>query len=94
MIAPSHGDCNDYAVTRRHELIAKDWPMRNLLLSEVVTSWGEHHLVLVIRATGGDLVLDSLFAQVRDWSRTPYRWVRMQTPKDPDRWASIAQMGV
>jgi predicted transglutaminase-like cysteine proteinase len=40
--------------------------MRNLLLSEVVTSWGEHHLVLVIRATGGDLVLDSLFAQVRD----------------------------
>jgi predicted transglutaminase-like cysteine proteinase len=23
LIAPSHGDCNDYAVTRRHELIAK-----------------------------------------------------------------------
>jgi predicted transglutaminase-like cysteine proteinase len=94
LIGPSHGDCNDYAVTKRHELIARGWPMRNLLLSEVVTSWGEHHLVLVVRAAGGDLVLDSLFAQIRSWSRTPYRWVRMQTPKDPNHWASIAPIGV
>src|SRR4051812_16639788 len=75
LIAPSHGDCNDYAVTKRHELIARGWPMRNLLLSEVVTSWGEHHLILVVRAKGGDVVLDNMNAQIRPWIKAPYRWV-------------------
>jgi predicted transglutaminase-like cysteine proteinase len=94
VINPSHGDCNDYAVSKRHELLARGWPMRNLLLSEVVVSGGEHHLVLVVRTTAGDIVLDNLNAQLRPWSRTNYRWVRMQTPKNPDYWASIAQAGV
>jgi predicted transglutaminase-like cysteine proteinase len=54
---PSSGDCNDYAVTRRHDLIARGWPARSLLLAEVITSWGEHHLVVVVahqRCGSGD----------------------------------------
>ena len=94
VIGPPRGDCNDYAVTKRHELLARGWPMRNLLLSEVVTNWGEHHLVLVVRAKGGDIVLDNLNAQIRNWSRANYRWVRMQTPANPNHWASVAQIGV
>ena len=94
VINPARGDCNDYAVSKRHELLARGWPMRNLLLSEVVTSWGEHHLVLVVRVKGGDIVLDNLSAQIRSWSKPNYRWVRMQTPENPDHWAAIAQAGV
>ncbi|WP_420970428.1 transglutaminase-like cysteine peptidase [Bradyrhizobium sp. B120] len=93
LINPARGDCNDYAVSKRHELLARGWPMRNLLLSEVVTSWGEHHLVLVVRADGGDVVLDNLNAQIRNWSQARYRWVRMQTPANPDHWAAVAQAG-
>ncbi|WP_050630286.1 transglutaminase-like cysteine peptidase [Bradyrhizobium viridifuturi] len=93
LINPARGDCNDYAVSKRHELLARGWPMRNLLLSEVVTSWGEHHLVLVVRVEGGDVVLDNLNAQIRTWSQARYRWVRMQTPANPDHWAAIAQAG-
>ncbi|QIG98779.1 MULTISPECIES: transglutaminase-like cysteine peptidase [unclassified Bradyrhizobium] len=93
LINPARGDCNDYAVSKRHELLARGWPMRNLLLSEVVTSWGEHHLVLVVRAKGGDIVLDNLNAQIRNWSQAHYRWVRMQTPANPDHWAAVAQLG-
>jgi predicted transglutaminase-like cysteine proteinase len=40
LIGPSSGDCNDYAVTKRSELLDRGWPTRALLLSEVVTSWG------------------------------------------------------
>ena len=40
LISPSSGDCNDYAVTKRSELLDRGWPTRALLLSEVVTSWG------------------------------------------------------
>ncbi|MGY4478123.1 transglutaminase-like cysteine peptidase [Bradyrhizobium sp. USDA 3364] len=94
LINPARGDCNDYAVSKRHELLARGWPMRNLLLSEVVTSWGEHHLVLVVRAKGGDVVLDNLNAQIRNWSQAHYRWVRMQTPANPDHWAAVAQARV
>ena len=60
IVAPKSGDCNDYAVTKQHELLARGWPSRTLLLAEVVTHWGEHHLILVVRTGDGDLVLDNM----------------------------------
>jgi len=91
LLGPDRGDCNDYAVTKRHELIARGWPARTVLLSEVVTVSGEHHLVTVVRTDSGDLVLDNLTDQIMPWSRTPYRWVRIQMPKNPNYWASISE---
>ena len=90
LLSPLRGDCNDYAVTKRHQLIARGWPARTVLLSEVVTVSGEHHLVTVVRTNNGDLVLDNLTDQIKPWSRTPYRWVRIQMPKNPNYWASIS----
>jgi predicted transglutaminase-like cysteine proteinase len=91
LLSPVRGDCNDYAVTKRHQLITRGWPARTVLLSEVVTVSGEHHLVTVVRTNGGDLVLDNLTDQIMPWSRTRYRWMRIQTPKNPNYWASISQ---
>ena len=90
LLSPAFGDCNDYAVTKRHQLIARGWPAQAVLLSEVVTAWGEHHLVTVVRAEGGDLVLDNLTDRILPWFQKPYQWVRMQTPDNPNYWASIA----
>jgi predicted transglutaminase-like cysteine proteinase len=90
LLSPVRGDCNDYAVTKRHQLIARGWPTRTVLLSEVVTVSGEHHLVTIVRTNGGDLVLDNLTDAILPWSRTPYRWVRIQMPKNPNYWASIS----
>jgi predicted transglutaminase-like cysteine proteinase len=94
LLSPARGDCNDYAVTKRHQLITRGWPARTVLLSEVVTGSGEHHLVTVVRTNDGDLVLDNLTEQIMPWSRTPYRWVRIQTPKNPNYWASISRQNV
>jgi predicted transglutaminase-like cysteine proteinase len=94
LINPASGDCNDYAVSKRFELLKRGWPARALLLSEVKTEWGEGHLILVVRTSVGDLVLDNLTPQIRPWTRAPYRWVRMQTPKNPNYWASIAGRSV
>ena len=90
LLGPVRGDCNDYAVTKRHQLIARGWPTRTVLLSEVVTVSGEHHLVTIVRTNGGDLVLDNLTDRILPWSRTHYRWVRIQTPKNPNYWASVS----
>lgn len=91
LISPKSGDCNDYAVTKRHDLLARGWPSRALLLAEVVTTWGEHHLVLVVRTRGGDVVADSLNANIRPWSSTNYTWVRVQSPLNPRFWSTIAK---
>lgn len=90
LLHPASGDCNDYAVTKRHDLIAKGFPARSVLLSEVVVPWGEHHLVVVVRTTAGDLVLDNLTGHILPWSKKSYRWVRIQTPKNPYYWASLS----
>ena len=89
LISPRSGDCNDYAVTKRHKLLVRGWPARALLLSEVVTSWGEHHLVLVVRTQNGDFVADSLTPKIRSWSKAPYQWVRIQSPNSPVFWSSV-----
>jgi predicted transglutaminase-like cysteine proteinase len=79
-------------VTKRHELLARGWPSRSLLLAEVVVPSGEHHLAVVVRAKEGDLVIDNLNANVRPWFKTGYRWVRIQSPMNPQYWASVGKV--
>jgi predicted transglutaminase-like cysteine proteinase len=90
LISPKEGECHDYAVTKRHKLIALGWPEQDLLLAEVVTSWGEHHLVLVIRTSDGDFVADNLNPNIRIWTQVPYQWVRIQSAGDPKIWSTVA----
>jgi predicted transglutaminase-like cysteine proteinase len=89
-IAPKAGDCEDYAVTKRHKLLARGWPSRSLLLAEVVIASGEHHLVLVGRTKDADFVLDNLSANVRPVAKTRYRWVRAQSPSNPKLWLTVS----
>ncbi|MGY3237413.1 MULTISPECIES: transglutaminase-like cysteine peptidase [unclassified Bradyrhizobium] len=90
LIDPKRGDCNDYAVSKRHRLSSRGWPQQALLLAEVVTFRDKHHLVLVVRTERGDLVLDSLSPQIVSWTRTPYRWFRIQSPSNPRYWNIVA----
>jgi predicted transglutaminase-like cysteine proteinase len=66
-IGPEMGDCNDYAVTKRHQLIESGLPSRTLRLSVVKTASGIGHLVLVVATTKGDIVLDNLTESIRPW---------------------------
>jgi predicted transglutaminase-like cysteine proteinase len=91
LIAPAAGDCNDYAVTKRHELLAKGWPSGALLLVEVKLPSGEHHLVLIARTNEGDLVLDNLKSTVRTVAEASlnYKWVRMESANEPKFWNKV-----
>ena len=88
LISPRAGDCKDYAITKQHELLARGWPSRALLLSEVATPAGEHHLVLVVRVKDTDLVLDNLNDDIRRVAMTvgQYDWIRVQSPQNPKFW--------
>ncbi|MEI9803960.1 MAG: transglutaminase-like cysteine peptidase [Pseudolabrys sp.] len=91
LINPIAGDCNDYAVTKRHELIQKGWQADVLLLSEVELRSGEHHLVLVARTNECDLVLDNLKSKVRSVAEAEldYKWVRMESSGNPMFWTKL-----
>ena len=95
VIAPPAGDCKDYAITKRHKLLARGWPSRALLLAEVVVPPGQHHLILVVRLAETDLVLDNLSPNIRTVAMTynRYQWVRMETPQNPRFWARVRTTG-
>ena len=88
-VAPKSGDCNDYAVTKRHELLKYELPASALRLSVVKTAGGEGHLVLVVATTKGELVLDNLTDEIRSWKETDYRWLKIQSKTDPHYWVEL-----
>jgi predicted transglutaminase-like cysteine proteinase len=89
LIAPREGDCGDYAVTKRHELLGAGWPSSALLLAEVtLISTGEHHLVLVVRDANADWVLDNLKPVIVRLAatRNEYAWNRIESADNPKYW--------
>ena len=92
-VHPKMGACTDYAVTKRHDLLARGWPSSALLLSEVVTAAEEHHLVLVVRTTQGNLVLDNLDPNIWKVETVHYQWVRIQSKSNPKFWLAAAPEG-
>jgi predicted transglutaminase-like cysteine proteinase len=88
-IAPETGDCNDYAVTKRHELLENGLPSRALRLSVVTTETGIGHLVLVVATTKGDIVMDNLTEVIRPWQSTSYHWLKIQSAADAKFWHEV-----
>jgi predicted transglutaminase-like cysteine proteinase len=85
-VGGSAGDCEDYAVTKRHHLIRGGIPASSLRIAYVKTRWGEGHAVLVVNTSRGDLVLDNLTPAIRLLSQTGYRLISI-SGSNPERWS-------
>lgn len=85
----NRGDCEDYAIAKRRELIEKGWPPSSLLLATAYAETGEGHAVLVARTTAGDYVLDNRYANVKIWHELPYKWLALQSSSHPERFDRI-----
>ncbi|MBV9559064.1 MAG: transglutaminase-like cysteine peptidase [Bradyrhizobium sp.] len=88
-IAPLMGDCNDYAVTKRHELLQRGLSAKALRLAVVKTKSEGGHLVLLVATTKGDLVLDNLSDTIVPWQNTDYHWLKLQSATDPRIWHEV-----
>lgn len=84
-----HGDCEDYALTKRHQLIASGIPPEVLSFGIVRTSWGELHAILILSTDEGDMVLDNLTPWIQHWDQTGYQWIERQTPGQPFDWRHV-----
>lgn len=84
------GDCEDFAILKKKELVSRGWPASALLLT-VARHRGEGHTVLTVRTSEGDLILDNLTSTVRDWSKTPYQYFARQAQGNGRGWERIGK---
>lgn len=83
------GDCEDYVLEKRHQLLALGYPQKALSIALVRTRWNENHAVLLVETTAGVYVLDSLTGWIAPWTSVDYEWVVRQSPADPATWVEI-----
>jgi predicted transglutaminase-like cysteine proteinase len=85
----TRGDCEDYALLKRHKLIEKGWPVSAVLMTVVRDEKGEGHAVLTARTVQGDFVLDNKNEDVKVWTTTPYQYVMRQSYLNPRVWVAL-----
>ncbi len=88
------GDCEDFALLKKRELIARGVPPDRLLIATALTARREPHAVLILRTATGDVVLDNLTDRIRPWRDTGYSFLRMQDPAAPGRWQLLLAGGM
>lgn len=84
-----YGDCEDYALAKRRDLINAGWPASALLMTVVKQANGDGHAVLMVRTDRGDLVLDNQVGSVDLWSQTPYKFIKRQSQADAGQWVDM-----
>lgn len=83
------GDCEDYALEKRKELMERGFAASDLLLTVVRKPDGEGHAVLTVRTSEGDFVLDNLDNEVKPWYETSYTFLKRQASFNSGRWVTI-----
>jgi len=83
------GDCEDYVLEKRRDLIRSGWPESALLITVVRDETGSGHAVLTVRTNRGDVVLDNKTDKILVWADTPYTYLKRQSTRDPNSWDLI-----
>jgi predicted transglutaminase-like cysteine proteinase len=88
-LAPTAGDCEDYALTKQARLRAAGLPAASVRLATVRLESGEHHAVATVETTRGTLVLDNLRPDPMPLASLNYRWLRVEDPGHELRWKEL-----
>ncbi|MXU66755.1 transglutaminase-like cysteine peptidase [Oceanomicrobium pacificus] len=87
------GDCEDFALLKKRELIKRGIAPDNLLIATVLQPNREAHAVLVLRTGGGDFVLDNLTNKIKRWDETGYFFLRIQDAGSVSNWRFVMAGG-
>lgn len=83
------GDCEDYALHKRRELIRAGWPESTLLVAAVRETNGNGHAVLMVRTDRGDFILDNQESLILAWNETPYHFLKRQSQTHSGKWVDL-----
>lgn len=85
----AQGDCEDYVLAKRRELIREGFPAEALSIAIVDTAKGERHAVLLIATDQGEFVLDNLSSWISRWDKVDYHWLQRQAPGRVFDWVGM-----
>lgn len=83
------GDCEDYVLEKRRDLMKVGVPAGNLLITVVRQPNGLGHAVLTVRTSHGDFVLDNLEPRILSWEETDYTFLKQQSSRNAGAWVAI-----
>lgn len=86
------GDCEDYVLEKRRELVKRGWPQSALLITVVIDMAGGGHAVLTVVTDRGEFVLDNQTDQVLLWSKTGLTFIRRQSQDDQNVWQDLGRL--
>ncbi|MBG6209773.1 putative transglutaminase-like cysteine proteinase [Labrenzia sp. EL_126] len=84
------GDCEDYAILKRRELVAAGVPASSMRFAMVENDRYGLHVVLVVRTTDGDRVLDNTTDTIWPAHKTSFNWLSIQSRWNPRKWLKVA----
>lgn len=87
--ADNKGDCEDYALQKRRELIDAGWAPTALSIAMVMNRNGEGHAVLVARTDQGDFILDNLNRAIVNPQDTGYEFRKAIAPDNYTTWKNV-----
>lgn len=85
------GDCEDYVLEKRRELVRRGWPASTLLITVVLDKEGNGHAVLTVVTDRGEFVLDNQTDQILPWSKSELTFIKRQSPTDPNAWIELGR---
>ncbi len=83
------GDCEDYALEKKRELVGMGFPSHDLLMTVVLDEHGEGHAILTVATDKGDFMLDNRRNEILRWDQTHYKFLKRQSQQDPKQWVSL-----
>ncbi len=84
-----YGDCEDFALIKRRDLINAGWHPSTLMIAVVREANGNGHAVLIARTDRGDLVLDNQEGRILLWNETTYKFVKRQSQANAGEWVDM-----
>lgn len=85
------GDCEDYVLEKRRELVKRGWPLSALLITVVIDKEGGGHAVLTVVTDRGEFVLDNQTDKVLPWSKSGLTFIRRQSPDNQNVWQDLGR---
>ena len=83
------GDCEDYALEKKRELVTLGLSPSDLLMTVVLDEHGEGHAILTVATDKGDYMLDNRRDEILRWDQTHYKFLKRQSQQDPKQWVSL-----
>ena len=80
------GDCEDFSLLKRKQLINAGVAIENLSLAVVRDTTDNGHAVLLVRTDRGEFVLDNQTNEIKPWNQTNYRFIKQQSRTNPNEW--------